>query len=48
MVVFRLLVFFSFLTKRREFLGYVKYPITVIGVVEIPDNNVFLNIKRYR
>ena len=48
MVVFRLLLFFSFLTKRREFLGYVKCPITVIGVFENPDNNVFLNIMRYR
>ena len=30
--------------KRRELLGYVKYPILIIGGANIPDNKVFLNV----
>ena len=38
-VFFRHLVF-----QWRELLGYVKYPIIIIGVAKIPDNKVFLNV----
>ena len=39
--------FSSFLTKRQELLGYVKYPLIIIGVAKIPDKKVFSKVYIY-
>ena len=41
-------IYFLILTKQRVLLlGYVKYPIIIIGIAKIPDNKVFLNVYMY-